>query len=142
LDFIDDTFPFTKEDLILKLPKILPCSIYHGDMTLENIIYNSTRGFYFIDPVTVPYDSWVFDIAKLRQDLECGWFLRDNDVDVGSDIMLDIKTKKIQKNILKKFPIADNKYLLILMLLRVYRHCEINSKDYVFIMREINHLWT
>ena len=117
----DDMFPFTKDQLIEKLPKILPQSVYHGDMTLENIIHDTSGRFYLIDAVTLKYDSWVFDIAKLRQDLECKWFLRHDSV------MLDVKLMNIQEHILKKFPIANNDYLLILMLLRVYLHCEKNK---------------
>lgn len=128
-------FPFTKEELIEKLPKVLPKSVYHGDMTLENIIQDTSGRFYFIDAVTLRYDSWVFDIAKLRQDLECKWFLRRDPV------MLDVKLLNIQEQILKKFPIADNDYLLILMLLRVYLHCEKDSLEYDFIVREIKRLW-
>lgn len=69
--------PFTKDELISKLPRYLYASNYHGDMTLENILY-SQNSFYFIDCVTIEYDSYIFDIAKLRQDLECKWFLRNN----------------------------------------------------------------
>lgn len=136
LSWIEDgMFPFTKEQLIEKLPKVLPKSVYHGDMTLENIIQSTNGRFYFIDAVTLKYDSWVFDIAKLRQDLECKWFLRRNSA------MLDVKLLNIQDYILKKFPIANNDYLLILMLLRVYLHCEKDSLEYEFVMREIRRLW-
>jgi len=136
LSWIEDgMFPFTKQQLIEKLPKILPKSVYHGDMTLENIIHSTSGRFYFIDAVTLKYDSWIFDIAKLRQDLECKWFLRRDPA------MLDVKLMNIQEHILKKFPIANNDYLLILMLLRVYLHCEKDSLEYDFVMREINRLW-
>lgn len=128
-------FPFTKEQLIDRLPKVLPKSVYHGDMTLENIIHSTSNRFYFIDAVTLKYDSWIFDVAKLRQDLECKWFLRRNPA------MLDMKLLNIQEQILKKFPIARNDDLLILMLLRVYLHCEKDSLEYNFIMKEINRLW-
>lgn len=136
LSWIEDgMFPFTKQQLIEKLPKRLPKSVYHGDMTLENIIQSTSGRFYFIDAVTLRYDSWVFDIAKLRQDLECKWFLRRNPA------MLDVKLLNIQERILAEFPIANNDYLLILMLLRVYLHCEKNSLEYDFVMKEINRLW-
>lgn len=128
-------FPFTKEQLIDRLPKILPQSVYHGDMTLENIIHSTSGRFYFIDAVTLKYDSWIFDIAKLRQDLDCKWFLRRNPA------MLDVKLLNIQEQILNKFPIAKNDNLLILMLLRVYLHCEKDSLEYDFVMREIKRLW-
>lgn len=136
LSWIEDgMFPFTKNELIERLPKVLPCSVYHGDMTLENVICSTEGRFYFIDAVTLQYDSWVFDIAKLRQDLECKWFLRHD------SIMLDVKLLNIQDNILKRFPIANNDYLLILMLLRVYLHCDKNTLEYNFIVKEINRLW-
>jgi tRNA A-37 threonylcarbamoyl transferase component Bud32 len=131
----DGMFPFTKEELIDRLPKVLPKSVYHGDMTLENIIHSTSGRFYFIDAVTLKYDSWVFDIAKLRQDLECKWFLRRDPV------ALDGKLLKLQDNILKKYPIANDDCLLILMLLRVYLHCEKDSLEYNFIVKEINRLW-
>lgn len=131
----DGMFPFTKEELIDRLPKVLPKTVYHGDMTLENIIYSTSGRFYFIDAVTLKYDSWVFDIAKLRQDLECKWFLRRDPA------ALDGKLLKLQDNILKKYPIARNDNLLILMLLRVYLHCEKDSLEYNFIVKEINRLW-
>jgi RIO-like serine/threonine protein kinase len=127
-------FSFTKLDLLDKLPKILPQSTYHGDMTLENIIYSNNK-FYFIDPVTVPFDSYIFDIAKLRQDLDCKWFLRND------NIKLETKLIDMRETILSEFPEANNKYILILMLLRVYCHCEKNSLEYDFIMREVNRLW-
>lgn len=127
-------FPFTKMQLLERLPKILPQSTYHGDMTLENII-NANNKFYFIDPVTVPFDSYVFDIAKLRQDLDCKWFLRND------SIRIEAKLIDIRETILEEFPLANNNYILILMLLRVYCHCEKNSIEYDLIMREVNRLW-
>ena len=97
------------------MPKVLPRSVYHGDMTLENIIYNTNTGkFVLIDPVTTEYDSYIFDIAKMRQDLQCGWFIRNN------HIMIDVKLKHIQQQLFIKYPESNNDYLLILMLLRVY----------------------
>ena len=59
---------FTKEQLLEKLPKRLPRSKYFGDLTLENMIYGEDGQFHFIDGMTSDYDSYIFDIAKLRQD--------------------------------------------------------------------------
>ena len=87
------------------------------------------------DAVTIEYDSYIFDIAKLRQDLECKWFLRD------TNLMLDVKLSSIQKRILKEFPLANNDYILILMLLRVYLHTKPGDSERQFIMKEINRLW-
>jgi tRNA A-37 threonylcarbamoyl transferase component Bud32 len=134
IDSVTD-LPFTKDELISKLPKVLPQSEYHGDLTLENIIHCDDDKFYLIDAVTIEYDSWVFDLAKLRQDLECKWFLRKD------NLMLDVKLKNIQDKLLRLCSLADNDYLLILMLLRVYLHAPKDSLEYKFIMREINRLW-
>lgn len=131
----NSNFSFTKQELISKLPKILPKSQYHGDMTLENIIYGTDKQFYYIDPVTLRYDSWVFDVAKLRQDLDCKWFLRHN------KLIIDSKLLNIKETILNQFPDANNDYLLILMLLRVYLYCEKGSAEYTLIMKEVNRLW-
>ncbi len=129
-----EEIPFTKEQLLEKLPKILPSSNYHGDLTLENIIYTQ-NGFFLIDCATIEYDSYVFDIAKLRQDLELGWFTRKEKT------MLEIKTRRIQDKILERFPEANNDYLLILMLLRVYRHSKPNTLERDFLIKGITSLW-
>jgi len=126
--------PFTKEELIARLPKKLPCSQYHGDLTLENILY-SNQEFHMIDAVTIEYDSYVFDIAKLRQDLECKWFLRD------TKTLIDVKLKNLQESLLDRFSGSDNNYLLILMLLRVFLHTKPNDDDRKFILKEIHRLW-
>lgn len=130
-----DELPFTREQLLERLPRVLPSSNYHGDLTLENIIFTVDRGFFLIDCATVEYDSYIFDIAKLRQDLELGWFIRKDSV------MLDVKTKHIQQKILEKYPRANNDYLLILMLLRVYRHSKPNTLERNFLLEGINLLW-
>jgi len=129
-----DEMPFTKDELIAKLPKFLPQSTYHGDFTLENIMYTDP-GFHLIDPVTVEYDSYIFDVAKLRQDLECKWFLRN------SDIKLEVKLQNMQDKMKLEYPGVFNDYLLILMLLRVYLHTEKGDSNHQFIMKEINRLW-
>ena len=103
--------------------------------TLENIIFTADRGFFLIDCATTEYDSYIFDIAKLRQDLELGWFTRKDNV------MLDVKTKHIQQRILEQYPQGGNDYLLILMLLRVYRHTLPNTLERNFILQGINKLW-
>lgn len=136
LKWIDSNtdLPFTREELINRLPKILPSSMYHGDLTLENIIY-SEAGFYMIDPVTIEYDSYIFDIAKMRQDLECKWFLRT------TNVKLDTKLQQIQDNIKELYPDAFDNSLLILMLLRVLSHCQKEDDDYKFLLNSIKRLW-
>ena len=126
---------FTKEQLLEKLPKRLPRSKYFGDLTLENIIYGENGQFHLLDGMTSEYDSYIFDIAKLRQDLECKWFLRD------TNLLLDVKVENIQDKILERFELANNNYLLILMLLRVYRYTKPFSKEEKLLIKEMNRLW-
>lgn len=126
--------PFSKDELIKKLPKKLPKSVYHGDFTLENILYTNS-GFYMIDPLTTEYDSYVFDLAKLRQDIECKWFLKNSNVKL--DTKLEILNSKIKK--MYSQDIDDN--LLILMLLRVIQYCDKGNSNYNFLMKEIHRLW-
>jgi len=126
---------FTKEQLLEKLPKRLPRSKYFGDLTLENIIYGEDGQFHFIDGMTSEYDSYIFDIAKLRQDLECKWFLRN------SDYKLDVKLENIQDKLLEKFELANNNYILILMLLRVYRYTKPFTIEDKLLTKEMNRLW-
>jgi hypothetical protein len=136
LDWVDSVtdLPFSKDELITRLPKELPRSQYHGDFTLENLMFSEDK-FIMIDAVTIEYDSYIFDIAKLRQDLECKWFLRDD------TLKLDVKLRNLQDKILERFPLAKNDYILILMLLRVYRHTQPGDSNHQFIMKEINRLW-
>jgi tRNA A-37 threonylcarbamoyl transferase component Bud32 len=134
LDWLPKHFLFKKEELIKRLPKVLPQSLYHGDLTLENIIYTDS-GFHLIDPVTIEYDSFIFDIAKLRQDLVCGWFIRN------IDVRLETKLQIIDNDLIKAYPEACDNSLLILMLLRVLKHCETGDTNYHFLMKEIERLW-
>ena len=71
----------------------------------------------------------------MRQDLECRWFLRKDNVRLGA------KLTDLQNKILQVCPEAANDNLLILMLLRVYLHTTKNDANYEFIMKEIKRLW-
>lgn len=134
LAWLPKDFLFTKDELIDRLPKLLPQSVYHGDLTLENILYTNP-GFHLIDPVTIEYDSYIFDLAKLRQDLKCKWFIRN------SNVHLDSKLQSISDALDQSYPSEFNDALLILMLLRVLKHCETGDKNYQFLIKEIERLW-
>ena len=126
---------FDKYQLIDKLPKILPSSEYHGDLTLENILYNVTKGeFILIDPLTTEYDSYVFDLAKLRQDIVCKWFIRKE------SIYIDPKLQNLSEELGAKFgSFYSDPYLLILMLLRVLPYAQTDDRQ--FLIKEANKLW-
>ena len=89
--------------------------------------------FVLIDPLTTEYDSFVFDLAKLRQDLVCKWFIRNDNVYLDSKLYAIIDK-------LNGFVYNENHNLLILMLMRVlpYTH---NEKDKEFLMTEVRRLW-
>jgi Phosphotransferase enzyme family len=133
-------FGFTFTQLMAQIPARLPRTLYHGDFTLENIIYSEAEGrFYLIDPLTSVYDSYAFDLGKLQQDLRCGWFIRD------SNVMLGSKLRKIFNALSDEFGLAkdggqENDMLLITMLLRVYPYCKTGS-DRDFIIRNVRKLW-
>lgn len=132
----NNPFSFTKDKLIDKLPKYLPSSDYHGDFTLENVLYTSDKKFYLIDCITSEYDSWVFDLCKLRQDLKCHWFIRKFEYQ-----NLIYNTQIIDNTLLKKYEIINDNNLLILMLLRVYPYTKEGSFDRNFIFNEVEKLW-
>jgi hypothetical protein len=89
-----------------------------------------------IDPSTGPYDSWIFDIAKLRQDLDGKWFIRN-----GKQSDLEIELTQIKESLKQYFPEAFDDYLYILMLLRVYKYSQHYSTEQMFLLEEIKKLW-
>jgi hypothetical protein len=134
LEAVDFTgLNFNQQDLLDRLPQSLPSSNYHGDLTLENVIYDvNHQQFVLIDPLTTDYDSYVFDLAKLRQDITCHWFIR-NDV-------TSIKPKL--QNLFEELSVYDyftDDSTLILMLLRVLPYLQGKDRDYV--INEANKLW-
>lgn len=131
----DSYLPFTRNELLSKLPKDLEQSVCHGDFTLENIIYGQDDEFHLIDVSTGEYDSWMFDLAKMRQDLDGKWFIRNNPV------MLDVKLQAIKHELEQHYPQAFDDNLYILMLLRVYSHAQPNTSEHEFLLKEINRLW-
>jgi len=133
-DFSNYSLPFTSEQLIDRLPKKLPWSEYHGDFTLENVLYDTNNSrFVLIDPLTTEYDSYIFDLAKLRQDLVCKWFVRHD------SLFLDSKLQSIYDS-LKIYDHFENDYLLLLMLLRVLPYTK-NDNDKNYLLNEVRKLW-
>lgn len=126
--------PFSSRQLLKKLPRYLPQTQYHGDLTLENIIY-SKNFFYLIDCSEGIFDSFIFDYTKLRQDIQIKWFLRERKA------YIEVKLEYIYNYLKKKFKYMENNPLLILMLLRVLRHTKKNSFEYKFLISNINQLW-
>lgn len=137
LSSIDLTpFKFNQSELIDRLPKVLPCSKYFGDLTFDNILYDIDRNeFILIDGLTSEFDSYVFDLHKLKQDVVCKWFIRS----IPNKQFLDHKLISIDSH-LRNYFTYENNYLTILMLLRVFPYCK-NDFDRTFIIDEVNKLW-
>lgn len=135
LSAIMPSLPFTADELISRLPRYLPSGQYHGDMTMDNCLYGVDGRFYLIDPLTSEYDGWVFDIAKLMQDLECGWFIRNKST------MLKGKLWAIRSKLVSMHPVVGNHSLLILMLLRILPYAR-SEEDERFLISEMERLWT
>ena len=127
--------PFNKDELFNRLPKVLDQSTCHGDFTLENIIHAKTNDFYLIDPSVGDYNSWIFDVAKLRQDLDGKWFLRNN------NSILDSQLLDLKNTLITEFPEAFDDHLYILMLLRIYLYAVPYSMEHRLLLKEINRLW-
>lgn len=70
----------------------------HGDMTLENIILSGNK-LYLIDFLDSFYDSWMIDIAKILQDVECKWSYR---FDVNTDQNLEIRLLIFKQSLINK----------------------------------------
>jgi hypothetical protein len=77
----------------------------------------------------------IFDIAKLRQDLDGKWFIRKSSDEFQSELFV------IKKELVINFPEAIDDYIYILMLLRVYKYTKENTKEQLLILSEIKRLW-
>lgn len=136
-EFRGDKFlPFTVDQLLDKLPKELDCSLCHGDFTFENLIYKNGK-FYMIDASTGIFDSWIFDLAKLRQDIDGRWFLRNE----KNKNAYKIEIKFIRDKLLQEYPEVFNDYLYILMLLRVYKYSHNRINERLILLNELRNRW-
>jgi thiamine kinase-like enzyme len=70
----------------------------HGDMTLENIILSDDK-LYLIDFLDSFYNSWMIDVAKILQDIECKWSYR---FDRKTDENLETRLLIFRQLLLKK----------------------------------------
>ena len=113
---------------------VMPKSLIHGDLTLENILwYNGD--FYLIDANPTNLNSIHFDANKLRQDLDCLWFVRER----KKRLEIKIACRRISATLKKRFPFMRNNDLLIFMLSRILLYSN-NIEDRDFLYREIN-IW-
>lgn len=126
---------FFTDDLIEKLPSVVTVGDIHGDFTLENILFYKDQ-FYLIDANPTDINSVEFDANKLRQDLDCLWFVRNQNNNLTYKIVCD----KISNHLKNKWEFMRNDYILIFMLIRILPYC---SDEFTkqFLITEINKLW-
>ena len=126
--------PTTIDNLMDILPRHLPTTVYHGDLTCNNILYdyNNSR-FVLIDAVDIDLDNVHFDISKLRQDIDCGWFLRD------SNVLLSNRLLSIQQSLSEHCEYYDNNAMAILCLLRVWPYS--TAQDRTWLANQMEILW-
>jgi len=70
----------------IKIPKNVNQTFCHGDLTMENIIYDKeTKKYYLIDFLDNFIDHYWFDITTLFQDIEGQWYkFRDPSINLSN----------------------------------------------------------
>jgi len=132
----DIILPFELSELRLSIPDQMPQGPCHGDLTLENILFYQDK-FYLIDCTHKLLNSWWLDSAKLCQDLDAHWFLRNHNPSLRLIEKLNTLSKELKNNI----PIMNNTKLVCFQLLRILPYCR-SDVDKKFIAGKIQSLWT
>lgn len=99
-------------------------SACHGDLTLENMLITPDKKIYLIDFLDSFYNSWMFDVAKLLQDLEFDWSGRKSPSNSNRTIRLQV-AKDTLIDTIYRLPNGEEKintiyHLLLLNILRIY----------------------
>lgn len=126
--------PASSGSIMDALPKLLPVTMYHGDFTLSNLLFHTRRNtFVWIDGLESEFDSYVFDLAKLRQDLSCRWFLR------SSKLLLGDRLHWLSQQ-MEAFPHYENNALVIMMLLRIVPYADTDTE--LWLNTQMDKLWS
>lgn len=126
---------FSISELIEKIPSSGIAGLVHGDFTLDNILFFNNE-FYLIDANPTDINIVEFDANKIRQDLECLWFVRDQKNKLEYKIVCD----RINEHLKNKWEFMNNNYILIFMLMRILPYCK-DEHTKSFLILEINKLW-
>lgn len=81
----------------------------HGDLTIENIIYDPNKKiFYLIDFLDTYSDHYWFDISKLFQDIEASWYsIRYKDINLNN---MYLKMAYIENYLNKNLILKEQNY--------------------------------
>lgn len=130
-----DRINFSFIQLLDRLPQEVTVDVCHGDFTLDNILYYK-NDFYLIDANPTDISCVEYDGSKLRQDLDCLWFVRNKKNKTNYRIVCN----KISNELKKQWTFLRNDSILIFMLLRILPYCtEESTRDFLY--KEINKLW-
>lgn len=91
-----------------------PMTMYHGDLTFENVIVKRDGTLVLIDPINSYIDSFVVDLSKIATELWCRWSTLNHrsQIDLGSlsllrDVFMDEKMVKMYRQVLPKLVVLD-----------------------------------
>jgi len=126
---------FSLAELYDLLPKTSRLGLVHGDFTLDNILYKDNN-FYLIDSNPTNINSLFYDANKIRQDIDCFWFIRDQQQKKNYSIACAYMSKTLKQ----KWKFLCDDYILIFMLLRIFPYCN-DKKTKEFLITEVNRLW-
>lgn len=117
-----------------------PC---HGDLTLENVLISNENKIYLFDFLDSFYNSWMFDIAKLLQDLELKWSFRNCSITTTQELHILIAKEALIKRILElpngKDYLETIYHILLLNTLRIYPYTT-DKKTIAYLDNSIEYL--
>ena len=118
-----------------QLPKIVSSGTVHGDFTLENILFKDGN-FYLIDANFTSINSLEYDGCKILQDLDCFWFIRDQQIKNNYTTSCNYISNQLKA----RWEFLTDNYILAFMLMRILPYCtEESTEDFLY--KEINKLW-
>jgi len=113
----------------------MPKGLIHGDFTFDNILHKDGE-FFLIDANPTPLSSIHFDGAKLRQDIDGYWFLRNSE-NTGN---VKISCLKIGEHLKSKYEFMNNNVLYCFMLSRILPYSK-DKHTTKFLTKEIDRIW-
>lgn len=111
----------------------------HGDLTLENIIVSDTGEYVLYDFLDNFSNHFWFDIAKIYQDLEGGWYNLKNNKLIISPIKLNTFGERLKKELNTVYPnyFEVHYFLLSLCFMRIVPYAT-DSKLRTQILSRVN----
>lgn len=108
----------------------------HGDLTLENIIYDeNNKKYYLIDFQDLFANHYWFDISNLFQDIEESWYLlRYPHLDPKTmKIKMDFLNKNISSKLNRGYLLYHN-FFMAMKFFRIVPYASEENKEYLFMV--------